>query len=202
MGTPDPTDEAVESITVQLGELELSISVRRRGEAAGAGSASVAGNSAFDSPSSVGAPAFSPGLVRQVIAAETAADYQQISLPHLSHLLGRFRSSDQVWTPAARLARAFKAGLLAHRRLQGEIVKGAVCGIPNRNTVYIVLRSRDGGAGFWTRDYAIYHRGVFVNIRGQEVFDRESISHAFASQAEASAFISGAQVGWPPAREE
>lgn len=84
MSTSGSTTDPVESITVQLGELELTISVRHRGGSSGAESAPSAAASAsvypqagvsteVNPPIASGTP-FSAGLVSRVIAAETAAD--------------------------------------------------------------------------------------------------------------------------------
>lgn len=210
MSSAGTDTDPVESVTLELAGLEITVSVRRRrgipeaafGPSGIASARTAAGAASAESaqPPVVQPSHFSPGLIRSVLAAETASDFAQLSLPHLSHLSGRLRGGDSQWTAVARLGRAFRAGLLAHQRLSGEVVEGASVGIPYRNTVYIVLRGHNGSAGFWTRDYNIYAQAVFVQVRGQEVFAPESVSHAFASLAEASAFVSGAQVAWPPER--
>ena len=67
--------------------------------------------------------------------------------------------------------------------------------MPLRNQYYIALRSRSGGPAFWTTSY-----GEFCNrtcIVGSHDFDPASVCHAFASHAECSAYLAGAQQGWP-----
>lgn len=114
--------------------------------------------------------------------------------------MDRLRGTDRIWTARARLARAFRAGLLAQRWLQGEPRGEISAAIPFGNLYYIVLRGKDSGPAFWTRNYSVYHQAVFQHIRGQEAFSPESVSHAFPSQAECTAYLSGSGASWPVER--
>ena len=70
-------------------------------------------------------------------------------------------------------------------------------GIPFRNSIYICLRtSGNCTVGFWTASYAVYWARVRSNVANE--FHPDSISHAFASRAEAEAYLRGARRIWPP----
>ena len=71
----------------------------------------------------------------------------------------------------------------------------------SRNSIYIVLRDREHGAAFWTCSYAVYARAVFEPETGTR-FASGTISHAFASQAEAEAYCAGARAQWPQERRQ
>lgn len=110
------------------------------------------------------------------------------------HLVGRLRGSQGSWTPSARIARAFAAGLAAKKRLEGIVHPHAAPGTPCRNSIYIALRAPFRPEGFWTPNYPTYIR--LVEPRD---FDSGSVSHAFATRAEADAYLLGAARAWPPA---
>lgn len=207
--------DPVENLTVLIGNLEISIFARYRGadrhqspppvtlisaSSTTTLTTSVAGpelpQTSWDRVES--AVELPNHLVTRIIRSTTPHEYSSIQVAHLEPLLYRLRSSDQVWTPHARLVRAYRAGLLARRWLDGESSGEDSPAVPLRNSFYVVLRSRDNGPAFWTKHYNIYAAEVFVSRGGQQVFDRCAVSHAFASQAECSAYISGAQVAWPP----
>lgn len=197
-GEPAADSSEIQSITVQLANLDITITVqpsRRVGSAAGPSSAY---------PFATGAVALAPPdpadfplvLEEQAIAAVTAADLGALSLPFLQVHQGHLRAQHPHWTARARVGRAFRAGVIAGRRLAGEYLEHTSPAIPNRNTVYIVLRGKPGSRGeqgFWTTDYSTYIQGV----QAGGDFHRDSVSHAFATQAEVSCYLAGARRGWP-----
>lgn len=216
MQSEDPTDP-VESVTVRLGQLEITLSVRRLGPTSGSSSfaptplplefsaqqapASTAASSAGASWDRIEGTWHSEALVQSALAARSAAAFAQLPLPHLHYLHCRLRGSNRDWSAAARLGRAFRAGVIARLHLDGEYL-GTECSspsIPYRNSYYIVLRGPDNSPGFWTCSYSIYASRVLVEERGRGlVFETSSVSHAFASHAESTAFLDGAQSPWPP----
>ena len=210
------TGDPVHSLTVQLGQLELTISVRNIGGSAGSSVppvtllASTGTSSSLSAAYPTRAPAgaapviidfdLSPRVEDQIIAASAAGDLLRFSVPHIEVLIPLLRGSDRVWTPRARLLRAFRAGLLSRRRLEGEFWAEDSPVIPFRNSFYVVLRSRHHGPPFWTRQYSTYAAGVFVVQGVEQVFENSTVSHAFATQAECVAFLSGSRTPWPPER--
>ena len=84
------------------------------------------------------------------LQAEGPTALSQLPLNHLSYLLGKLRGSDKLWTPAARIGRAFKAGSVARIRLEGGVSGISSEGIPFRNSYYVVLQGPDKSPGFWT----------------------------------------------------
>lgn len=204
-GASTPPD-GVESITVVLAGLEITISARPV-------SGSAASVSDYELVSSVGgsqpAPAetvvgergggphsFPLSLEEAAIAAATPTALSALPLDFLGHLVGQLRGADRTWTPRARIARAFRAGVLGRRRLDGHLQEEVSPSIPFRNSYYVVLRARDGAPGFWTTNYGTYILGVGAN-RPSTGFDSCSISHAFATRAEAAAYLAGARSSWP-----
>eukprot|EP00438_Fugacium_kawagutii_P034033 Skav222219 [mRNA] locus=scaffold552:275929:282761:+ [translate_table: standard] len=182
---PDPL---VESITVQLAGLELTITARP----VASGGYSRGSGSEFElvgpgSPSTFLEP-LSPEL--QALVLETTSPLALAALPIDldERLLRALRSSHPDWSARARLARAYRAGLAAAIRLGGELSPVTSPAIPFRNSIYIVLRCEDYPNGFWTSSYRTY-----INAVGEgSGLQPRSISHAFASRAELSAFLAGA----------
>lgn len=103
---------------------------------------------------------FSSQSEEPVTEASSPRALDQLFLESLGHLLGRLRAPHSVWAPKARVARAFRAGILARRRLGEEILGEGSLVIPFRNSYYLVLRSLDYPHGFWTRNYIVYQREV------------------------------------------
>ncbi len=199
--------DGVETITVILAGLEISISARP-----------VPGSSAsisdYELVSSVGEyqPAveepefversrelrdFPLSLEDSAIAATTPAALAALPLDFLGHLVRQLRGADRVWTPRARIARAFRAGVLGRRRFDGHLQEEVSPSIPFRNCFYVALRARGAAPGFWTTNYATYCQGVGATSPSSSAFDSCSISHAFASRAEAAAYLAGARKPWP-----
>ena len=196
-------DPELESVTFRIANLELTVTARvlpnptasdRRVTVSA--SSTPEGGVVFSDPYCI-----SERLENQAIAASNAAACANLSLRSLSHLTSRLRGSDSEWSPAARTGRAFRAGVIARRQLDGLIQEGVSPGIPFRNSIYIVLRDREHGAAFWTCSYAVYARAVFEPETGTR-FASGTISHAFASQAEAEAYCAGALAQWPQERRQ
>ena len=157
--------DPVEQVTVSLAGLDITISVRR---AASPSSFSLVTSAApsvtgpdprveepewgpFDQPV-VGYPV-SLEVEEQAISAETAADLAALHLPFLASARSKLRAVDREWTAAARVSRAFRAGVLAARRLEGAYLSQSSLGIPFKNSYYIALRGAGGRRGFWTTSY-------------------------------------------------
>ena len=168
-GGPSSSD-GVESITVVLAGLEITITAR---PLPGSG----VSTSDYELVSSVGglqptldelAPPsrslelrdFPLSLEDSSIAAVTPAALAALPLDFLGHLVGQLRGADRLWTPRARIARGFRAGILGRRRLDGQYQEEVSPSIPFRNCFYVVLRARGGAPGFWTTNYGTYIRGV------------------------------------------
>ena len=211
---PEGSSDPVETVTVRLSQLEITISVRPLSSTTGSplvpSTPLPLDFSARPAPASASSEAASwdriegnwhPGtLIQTALAARTAAAFSSLHLPHLNYLHCRLRGSDRTWTASARIGRAFRAGVIARLHLDGEIL-GTDCAspsVPYRNSYYIVLRGPDNSPGFWTCSYSIYASRVFVEERGRGlVFETTSVSHAFASHAECTAYLDGAQSTWP-----
>ena len=134
-------------------------------------------------------------LEERALAALTAPDLSALPLPFLRHLEPRLRGSDSEWTSRARLARAFRAGCAAYRRLNGEFSEVSSPGIPFRNTIYIILCCPRYPAGVWTSDYT-----AFIEACGRSHdsdFHRNTVCQAFATRTEGDAFLCGARRQWP-----
>lgn len=192
----------VETVTLQLAGLELTVSARRLSTAPQSEiEFEVIPGSERPRPSSAPVfPELSENRQEQVLAARTARELAALDLPFLGHLVGRLRGSQGSWTPSARIARAFAAGLAAKKRLEGIVHPHAAPGTPCRNSIYIALRAPFRPEGFWTPNYPTYIRLVEPRDRtDRSDFDSGSVSHAFATRAEADAYLLGAARAWPPA---
>ena len=198
--------DPVESVTLRLANLEITVSVRSVGESSGSEQAhprlevvsrgpapNTAAPGAFVEAEE-GLLPFSAELEAAAFAARTPADLLALDLAFLNHLVPRLRGTDPVWNPRARIARAFHCGVVAGRRLGGEIVEGASPGLPFRNSFYICLRGPGNSVGFWTADFGKYINRVGT---GRNSFHPDSVSHAFPSRAEGEAYLAGARVQWP-----
>lgn len=204
---PDP----VEEVTVQLGNLELTIKVRQLPSGSGASSSSgfelvpsVSRTSsvvlpiAETEPAASAAAASPPTLEQQVLDACSARELAALPLDFLSPLTKKLSAADRAWVPAARIARAYRAGLVARKHLDGEYCDKCSPSVPLRNTIYVVLRTPGFLTGFWTADFGIYQRLVINNPQTKNGFQPTSVSHAFPSRTEAEAFLQGARCPWPP----
>ena len=201
-GSADSAD--IESVTVQLAGLDITLTARRVGgttTVAASAAAEPIDSSAAQSPwvdtTLVDPYQISVELEQEAISARGPAALAAINLPFLTYLVPRLRATNSDWSPVARLSRAFRAGVIARRRLNGEVLDEVSEGIPYRNTFYICLRTAGNcTTGFWTGGYAIY----WSRVRSNEVddFHPDSISHAFPSRAETQSYLHGARRGWPP----
>ena len=196
--------EEVESLTVRIASLELTISVRRlesdtsssRGfEIVSSATQSV---SSFVQPTAPEEPVlifdFDSAIEDRVIATKTARTLEELPLGFLHYLVVKLRAGAEGWSPKARIARAFRAGLIAGRRLNGIVLGENSLSIPLRSSYYICLRRAGGGPGFWTCNYGRYHQAV-VGPDGR--LCDWSISQGFPSRAETEAFLVGSRRPWP-----
>eukprot|EP00434_Breviolum_minutum_P011350 symbB.v1.2.010015.t1/scaffold645.1/size176818/14 len=166
-------DTDLESVTLRIANLEIAISVRvvepgiysresvgvqispqRRATPSSAASAAA--------PSPVGRPTgaieFDEALEELAIRAETPQLCAALPLGFLAHLANRLRGQPSSgWTPQARIGRAFRAGVIAARRLRGELRPERSPSLPNlRNSFYICLRGGLVESPFWTSSYPTY----------------------------------------------
>ena len=214
-------DTDIESVTLRIANLEISISVsvvepgiysreslglqvspQRRPTPSSAASSAATPLAATPAATHPPAPAvgdfdFGEALEEEAIRAETPQLCADLALDFLGHLTARLRGSPSSgWNPRARIGRAFRAGVLAARRLRGEIRPERSPSLPvYRNSYYICLRGGRVSAPFWTSSYPTY----VARTRDQSAdrFADESVSHAFPTQAEAAAYLAGARRGWP-----
>ena len=196
------SDPEVESVTVTLAGLELTISARRVDNTAAA-SVEVAASGSVVGPVYppfeevvVNPYSITTELEEEVIPLREPEALRVVNLPFLAYLENRLRLGTGQWTPKARLARAFRAGVIARRQLDNSFQSGTSPGIPYRNSVYVCLREPGNVVvGFWTTSFAVYIR----RTRGHhQDFHPDCVSHAFPSQSEAEAYLIGAQRLWPP----
>lgn len=195
--------ESLEEITIRLGELTIDIRVSR---AAATGSVpsqlqSVPEitTSARGSSGPTGHPTEVPReVITTALLSHTVDQFSALELGDLWRLASRLRGTDSLWTPRARIGRAFKAGAVAALRLEGQVTDLTVPGIPYKNSIYVILRAPKLPEGGWTPDYRKYVQAVQTHVPGsRHDFHQDSVSHAFASQAEAEAFLAGAGKQWP-----
>ena len=169
-----PSDP-IESLIVHLGQLELTITVRHRDRntrdplpSLSLGSSSQPSTRSYSGaswePVST-APGFAPGLTHQALQAETAAELAALDLSHLGSARSHLTAQDSVWVPAARLGRAFKAGVVARARLDSEYRTESSPAIPFKNSYY-TLSCGVVKTGLVFGQTAIPHTSVGLEILG------------------------------------
>lgn len=128
-----------------------------------------------------------------VLGTSSPLALSALPIPLQEPWLNQLRASHPEWTGRARLARAFRAGVSAHLVLLGR--DGAVPSpaVPFRNSIYLVLRCHRYPRGFWTSSYKTY----IEEVGDRPGLEAGSVNHAFASRAEASAYLAGANQQWP-----
>ena len=194
--------DSVEELVLRLGDLELGINVRRAPSPSGDSSAwelvtAADSSGAGSSITSATRLRVSDNLVTQALAAVSAQELADLPLEHLGHLANKLRGGDNAWNPQARIGRAFKAGVVASLRLEGQYSDLKVPSVPYRNSIYIILRALGLEQGGWTPNYGTYIRAVGAQQPGRHDFDDYSISHSFATRAEGEAYLAGAGRSWP-----
>lgn len=204
---PGSDSEEIESITVTLAGLEITISARAVQSSSGGDTARVVVESSSAAGSTPGVQSDSlvfhdpyslpEDLKDQALRAVTTSALESLPLPFLTYLLPQLRAASTGWSPKARLARAFRAGVIARKRIEGQYLDEVSLGLPLRNQIYICLRGRFREPPFWTSSYGIYLDKVGSDLRDQ-TFQCDSVSHAFPSRAEVQAYLVGAQTQWPP----
>eukprot|EP00438_Fugacium_kawagutii_P033911 Skav205522 [mRNA] locus=scaffold4253:28063:28686:+ [translate_table: standard] len=200
------TTDPVEEITVTLAGLDSTIAVRPHSTAGGYpnGAAATSSATGATTPAAGATPAtptfvlghdpVSLALIDRAIETRGARDLGNLALPFLEYLLPRLRSSNLEWPARARLGRAFRAGIEARLRLEGQYLPNSAEAIPFRTYCYICLRTPGYPEGFWTADYNIYIERV---LDGNREFHSDSISHGFPTRAETEAYLVGAGRSWP-----
>ena len=134
-------------------------------------------------------------FVFQLFRTTSAAELDQALPPYLDQFCSHrdLLHTDLVWIPRARLARAYRAGLAAHRVLQGLFDKQVISPGFNRRITDSVYSQLPGG--FYARDFQIYHDKL---IQGDSL-EEGSVSHGFPTLIEGEVFLRGCQFRrWPP----
>ncbi|CAE7804751.1 unnamed protein product [Symbiodinium microadriaticum] len=125
----------------------------------------------------------------EFLAASTAEALAGLTLGSLSSL-ARGIAALENWTAEARIARAFRAGLSAASVLSGaQDYQARSPVLPTRNRIYVVLRCSSTPGGFVTDSYRTFATRVPKDGVGR--LERTAVCHAFASRAEARAFVQG-----------
>ena len=201
--------DPVEQVTVSLAGLDITISVRRAPSPSSYSWVSSVRPSLAACEPRVDEPELGPfdrpcagypvslDLEEQAISAVTAEQLAALPLPFLESARSKLRAVDRAWTGAARVGRAFRAGVLAARRLEGAYLRDSSPSIPFKNSYYIVLRGAGGSSGFWTSSYQEFIDRVRLHPHRSEL-SPEAICHGFPTRAESEAFLAGARTPWPP----
>ena len=141
---------------------------------------------------SFGSPAWEAAL----LAAVNPADFEALDLSGVRHLYSRLRGSPGGWSPAARIDRALRCGLLARAKLGFQRSPAVTaCDSPLPNRIYIVLRGAPGHPAGWTDHYATFRNSVTGSLGRQHA---DAVCEGFASRAEGQAYCFGAERVWPP----
>ena len=127
--------------------------------------------------------------------ATTLVDLSALELGPLSRFT-RGLASVGEWSPAARVARAYRAGISARAVLEGRSdYQASSLPVPTRNRIYVVLRCRAEPQGFVTDNFRTFLDRVPKDKVGR--LEKFAVCHAFASRSEASAFVEASGKQWP-----
>ena len=142
---------------------------------------------------------WTPEWFEALARADSPTTLKELDLSPISHLISRLRTTSAGWDPEARLARALRAGVLARHWLDNRPLTAANVGGPTLpSKFFIVLKAGPGLSPEWTGDYTTYLGQV---CKQPHEFWPGTVSQAFASRAEADAYLLGAQEPWPPLLE-
>ena len=191
----EPSSDYESEITVRLGRLSITVREPAR-RSSGSSAARASASPSAPEPVSSAEEGFIlvPGPLPPVsgrasdeafLVANTPRSLGSLGLGPAQTLVGQLRGADNVWTPAARVARALRAGISARRKLDGvetHVNSSPALGLQNR--IYICLRCPRHPNGFWTHSSQQYFEAV---RGGGSDFAERSVSHAFASRAETEA---------------
>ena len=151
---PSQPSEPVEEITLRIGNLELQITARVV-DSAGASTTSLSGfeivrgtvQGASNRPGGpipdlVDCPLISQNLESSLLSSSTPEQLGKFTLPWLEPLVSKLNQVDCEYSNRARIVRAYRAGVAAHRRLLGY-VSAHHCSpsISLPSTYFVILRS-------------------------------------------------------------
>ncbi|OLP88941.1 Sodium channel protein type 10 subunit alpha [Symbiodinium microadriaticum] len=129
------------------------------------------------------------------IEARTLQQLSELSLGGYTTLARRLGVVGP-WSPEARIARAFRAGVSAGLVLRGErAYQESSLTLGTRNRVYIVLRCPSRPEGFYCENFGTFREHCPQSRFGR--LDSGIICHGFPSRAEAEAFVFGSGSPWP-----
>ena len=176
--------DLVRQLQVQVQQLSLEV-----------GRLSLAVHSRHNSPPSTlaGYPGVGSPLRAPSVSSSTSADYNSlaIQIPVVPSAVRDLGSSLRRTDASDRIERAWIIGYWARFVLAGRISKprpSTACSLAN--TTYVVLRA----PGF-TCPLVCVRGSDYRHVVGN--FDRETLSHGFASVAEAKIYCAGAGVEYP-----
>ena len=131
------------------------------------------------------------------LAASTPTDLGALPLDFLAAYTDRLRGSGNAGLSSQeRAGRAFRAGVAARRRLDGELCDAASTPIGLRNTIYVILQAPGLPRGGWTSSYNTFIRNCGGSASSD--FSSSTVCHSFAARAEADVYLIGARRQWPP----
>ena len=136
-----------------------------------------------------------PSVAEDFLAVATPEELEALRLGPYCRL-ARGLGTVGSWTPRARIARAYRAGVSAGFRLRGDreyIVSSPA--FPLRNRLYVVLRCDARPQGFFTDRFRTFEENVRRDRYGR--LEHWCICHGIASRSEAEAYVGGAGTEWP-----
>ena len=140
---------------------------------------------------------FSPAWDAALFQATTPGELLEIDLSPVDHLVRESHlKTFGDWTPAARIALAYRAGRAARLDLLG-ITPGAqqvLAPLP-RNTIFACLVYESYPQGFWTTNFEQF-RTLSLLPWGPSARER-FLCGGFPSRIEAAAYLAGADKAWP-----
>ena len=199
-------DREIEELELALGDLTLTVRRRRAARIESPRSATSSASFVVVQPQPepataepAGAPLASPDRgewEENLLQALDISALEQADLGPHNHCIRKLHAAGEPWTAKARIAGAVRAGLSAAVVLRGESAYTArSLAVPTSNRIYIVLRSGCEPGSFFTTSYSRYFAKLRDPATGQ--FRRGTISHGFATKAEAEAYCAAAGQAWP-----
>lgn len=140
---------------------------------------------------------FSPEWDATLFQATTPGELLAIDLSPVAHLVREAHlKTFGDWTPAARIALAYRAGRAARLDLLGFTPGAQLVTAPlPRNTIFICLVCEGYPSGFWTTSADQFH-SLSQRPWGPSAPER-FLRGGFPSRIEAAAYLLGADREWP-----
>lgn len=146
--------------------------------------------------------AWTPAWEYKLLAARVPQDFLELDLRPIGQLLSgsrlkTIRAGPLEWDSIARVGSALRCGREARQALLNHTGAEPTPVVPIRPIFFVCLYCAQYPRGFYTKNLGLYYS--IVGDHSARGANRESstVVASFASSSEVSAFLVGAEIGWP-----